>query len=75
MSNVISYNRLDLVHATATWLTEATDIHSEYVTRIAFPLQQWLRERNSMLRLYVHCLSCLYYAVYVSNLCFLHRVL
>jgi len=25
---------------------------------IAFPLQQWLRERSSTLHLYVHCLSC-----------------
>jgi len=32
-SNVICYNRLDLVHATATWLTKAADIHSEYVTQ------------------------------------------
>jgi len=30
-----------------------TDTHSEYVTLIAFPLQQWLRERASMLR-YTH---------------------
>ena len=31
--------------------------HSEYVILIAFPLQQWLRERASMLRLhYVACL-------------------
>jgi hypothetical protein len=26
----------------------------------AFPRKQWLRERASMLRLYVHCLSCLF---------------
>jgi hypothetical protein len=25
---------------------------------IAFPRQQWLRERASILRLYLHCLSC-----------------
>jgi hypothetical protein len=29
---------------------EATDTHSAYVTLIAFPLQQWLRERASVLR-------------------------
>jgi hypothetical protein len=40
------------------WITKATDTHSEYVILIAFPLQQWLRERASILRLYVHCLSC-----------------
>ena len=32
------------------WITKATDTHSEYVTRIAFPLQQWLHERASLLR-------------------------
>jgi hypothetical protein len=34
-----------------------TDTQSYYVIPIAFPRQQWLRERASMLRLYVHCLS------------------
>ena len=29
---------------------KATDTHSEYVILIAFPLQQWLHERVSMLR-------------------------
>jgi len=33
----------------ACWITKATDTHSEYVTLIAFPLQQWLQERASML--------------------------
>ena len=37
----------------------ATNTHSEYEMLIAFQRQQWLRERISMLRLYVHCLSCL----------------
>jgi hypothetical protein len=31
-------------------ITKATDTHSEYVIRIAFPWQQWLRERASVLR-------------------------
>jgi hypothetical protein len=35
----------------------ALRIHSEYVTRIAFPLQQWLHESASMLR-YTH-IACL----------------
>jgi hypothetical protein len=39
-------------------ITKATDTHSEYLIRIAFPRQQWLRERASILRLYAHCLSC-----------------
>jgi hypothetical protein len=36
----------------ACWITKATDIHSEYVTDllIAFPLQEWIRERVSVLR-------------------------
>jgi len=34
----------------ACWITKATDTHIEYVTVIAFPLQQWLHERASMLR-------------------------
>jgi hypothetical protein len=41
----------------ACWITKTTDTHSEYVILIAFPRQQWLRERASMLRLHVHCLS------------------
>ena len=32
------------------WITKATDTHSEYVIPIAFPRQQWLYERVSMLR-------------------------
>ena len=32
------------------WITKATDRHSEHVILTAFPLQQWLRERSSMLR-------------------------
>jgi hypothetical protein len=40
----------------ACWITKATETHSDYVTLIAFPRQRWLRERASLLRLYVHCL-------------------
>ena len=36
----------------------ATDTHSEYVIFIAFSRQQWLRERASMLGLYVDYLPC-----------------
>ena len=40
------------------WITKATDTHSEYVIKfIAFPLQQWLRERTLMYRYtYIACL-------------------
>ena len=34
----------------ACGITKAKDTHSEYLILIAFPLQQWLRERASMLR-------------------------
>ena len=34
----------------ACWITKTTDTHSEYVILNAFPLQQWLQERASMLR-------------------------
>jgi hypothetical protein len=39
------------------WITKATNTHLEYVILIALPQQQRLRERATMLRLYVHCLS------------------
>jgi hypothetical protein len=42
----------------ACWIPKATDTHSEYVILIAFSRQQRFHERASMLRLYVHCLSC-----------------
>ena len=34
----------------AWWTTRAANTHSEYVILIAFPRQQWLRERAPMLR-------------------------
>jgi hypothetical protein len=34
----------------ACCITKATNTHSEYVIIIAFPPQQWLHERASMLR-------------------------
>ena len=41
----------------ACWITKATNTYSEYIILIAFPLQQWLRERASMLRyMYIVCL-------------------
>jgi hypothetical protein len=41
----------------ACWITKATDTHSEYVILIVLPRQEWIRERASALRLYVHSLS------------------
>jgi hypothetical protein len=43
------------------WITKATGAHSECVILIAFPRQQWLRERASILRLYLHCPSSFLY--------------
>jgi hypothetical protein len=40
----------------ACWISKATDTHSEYEIFTAFPRQQWLRERATMLRFYVHFL-------------------
>jgi hypothetical protein len=42
------------------WVTQTTDTHSDCVILIAFPRQQPLRERASILRLYVHCLCSSY---------------
>jgi len=38
------------------WIPKDTNTHSEYVLLIAFPLQQWLHERVSMLcQMYIVC--------------------
>jgi hypothetical protein len=34
----------------ACWITKPANTHSGYVTPTAFPLQQWLHERVSVLR-------------------------
>jgi len=40
----------------ASWITKATNTHSEYVILTAFQLQQWLQERVSVLRYtYIAC--------------------
>jgi len=45
----------------ACWIPKSTNTQSEYVTLIALPLQQWLRERASMLCSNVDCLYCWVY--------------
>ena len=47
----------------ACWIPEATNTHSQYVILIAYPLQQWLHDRASMLR--YSTLPVLFYSVYV----------
>jgi hypothetical protein len=60
----------------ACWITKATHTHSEYVILIAFPLQQWLHERASMLR-YTYIARLIFPAIFhYKNLRFLlHPVL
>jgi hypothetical protein len=41
----------------ACWINKATNIQSEYVILIAFPLQQWLQE--GALMLHYTCIACL----------------
>jgi hypothetical protein len=41
----------------ACWITKVTNIQSEYVILIAFPLQQWLNQRALLLR--YTCIVCL----------------
>jgi len=44
----------------ACWITKATNTLSEYLILNAFPLQQWLREHTSILRLYIlQYIACL----------------
>ena len=42
----------------ACWISKTTETHSEYLIIIAFPQQQCLHERASMLRLLVYCHTC-----------------
>ena len=44
------------------WITTVTD--TQNMKYLEFPRQQWLRERATLLGLYVHCRSCL-----ISNEC------
>ena len=53
VENIVDPDRLPLTiwrMGTACCIIKATNTHSEYVIPIAFPLQQWLHERVSMLR-------------------------
>jgi len=51
-----------------TYFMLDTNTHSEYVILIAFPLQQWLHERASMLRYtYIGCLVLTETALSISH--------
>ena len=58
----------------ACWLNKTTDTCTEYVILIAFPRQQWLRQRASMLR--YTCMSCLLLIILAVavNWVFMHRL-
>jgi hypothetical protein len=46
----------------ACWIPKATNTHSEYITLVAFPQQQWLSESASTLRhTYLNCLVLIYW--------------
>jgi hypothetical protein len=47
------------------WMPMATNIHSEYVILIAFPLKQWLHDHTSMLP--YSTLPVLLYLVYMCE--------
>jgi hypothetical protein len=51
----------------ACWILKATNTHSQNVILPAFPLQQWLHERISMLR--CKNIACLATIMHVSLLC------
>jgi len=44
-------------------IPKATNTHSEYVILIAFPLQQWLNERASMLCYTFTACFCLFFEI------------
>ena len=49
----------NMAHAHCMLDTKATNAHSHDVIFTAFPLQQWLHERASLLRYtYIACLVC-----------------
>ena len=52
-----------------SWVTKATNTHSEYGILVTFPHQQWLREGTSMLRYaYIACLVYVQYRLNMQNL-------
>ena len=52
----------------AYWIPKATNTHSQYVILIAFPLQQWLQERASILRYtYIACLTLVEFQLDAQN--------
>jgi hypothetical protein len=50
-----------MAYAHSCWIPKATNTHSQHVILIELSPQQWLHEGSSTLRLYLRCLSCLFY--------------
>jgi len=50
------------------WIPKATDTRSEYVVPIAFPLENWLHERTTMLRYTYSACLLFFYSRYSDSL-------
>jgi hypothetical protein len=61
--NIIQHMRFEF------WTSKATDTHSDYEILIAFPRQQWLRERDSILR-YTYIASLVLYSIITYHIVF-----
>ena len=51
----------------ACWMPKAADTLSEYVIVIAFPLQQFFARKPLTVTLCVHCLSCIFSRLFISE--------
>jgi hypothetical protein len=61
--NIVEPDRLQVTiwrMCIVCWITDSTDTYSEYVIHTAFPWQQWLGERASVLRYTYN--ACLHFA-------------
>jgi hypothetical protein len=60
LKNIVEWGRAQMAiwrMRIACWIPKATNTQSQYVTLTAFPLQQWLHERASMLRyMFIACI-------------------
>ena len=57
-TNIVVSNRAQMTiwrTRISRWIPKATNTHSEYVILLAFPLQQWLHERASILPVLSYC--------------------
>jgi hypothetical protein len=57
----------------ACWTPKARNTHPEYVKLIAFPLQQWLQERASVLRYTYSYITRLLLQNFVRKLIFIYK--